>query len=739
MRMIDTTVRSAMSGQRFQVLTSVEVQDADGAWRALKALGVSALDLYDGMTWREDVDTPVVSGTVRVRRDVGIQSLSPLRSDSPLNRRANGTYAPLLGLGRLIRGFAAVVPGPGSVTPYQAEAWRGRIDTIAWQDDPITITWRDLGARLQDTMIREARAYSTPDGLAVEQVMQQILTDHSRMVPVPTLVTPTSPGWIIREFEQAKGVNVLEALRALALQIGWEIRYRYTKVLPLASATPVLTFYNPLAARPIVGGQVVADLELAPSEYFAVEDMSLDIESVRSTIRCYYLDRVTQDVKWAEYYHAGSAAEHGDRYMEVSEDASSNIDSAAEATALVTSAGAALAQPYAMHRVRDALKWPLESGDVIRYQPDAKRFDTAQLYGVVALEHEISDGSGTTSILARGQPAGAYTRWLDAQGPGITVVTRSTPTISGRTVEGEADSFGRPPGTNVDGMIWIGLEWSAEVEYVDIYTIEDETDAPPPPETELAFRLRRLTGAAESNPNWAQVVGIATTPGWTRSVRLVPIGPDGRRGPAMLRVGEAVNTGTGPSSTPANLAVDRQPTSAVLTWTQTDATSVIYVWRDRQWVGSVGVGGAGRWEDTGLEPSENHVYEVFYVKSGQSSARARVGEAVAADPAAPAWAAGTPRTYTDPNLGTLVEFGWTLRWSAANQLVLEQRTPSGAWTVWRVVGNPTGLTSGSWSQWQPLGTTLTLRYRADSSTSGESRYSDARVATWKEQKTIWGG
>src|SRR5690606_38013056 len=75
---------------------------------------------------------------------------------------------------------------------------------------------------LVDTFIETQQVYGSSDGMAVETVMQAILDDNSTGV---TLYTPSSPGWMLKEFVQAKQ-PVLDALRQLADQIGWDARYR---------------------------------------------------------------------------------------------------------------------------------------------------------------------------------------------------------------------------------------------------------------------------------------------------------------------------------------------------------------------------------------------------------------------------------------------------------------------------------------------------------------------------------
>src|SRR5690606_1841991 len=123
--------------------------------------------------------------------------------------------------------FTATVPLGTDPEPGD---WRQVVEGVV--DDPsfggrgsrITIEFRDRGAELLDAMIEEERIYSDDDGTLVEDVMQQIIDDngHSHI----ELYVPVSPGWMIRGYRQETGA-ILTAVRALALQIGWEVRYRW--------------------------------------------------------------------------------------------------------------------------------------------------------------------------------------------------------------------------------------------------------------------------------------------------------------------------------------------------------------------------------------------------------------------------------------------------------------------------------------------------------------------------------
>ena len=177
---------------------------------------------------------PVATASVRLARQIEGFSLSPLMAGSKIN--ASGV---LVDVGQSIEIELAVAPAG---QPAQADDWvsrfKGRITDVDWGSDVLVCQCQDLAGELQDNFIQAQRLYgsASPSSPAddLETVMQDILNDNGTGV---TLYSPTgtggtpfqsadSPDWQMLSYYQSK-MSVLAALRVLADQIGYDIRYIY--------------------------------------------------------------------------------------------------------------------------------------------------------------------------------------------------------------------------------------------------------------------------------------------------------------------------------------------------------------------------------------------------------------------------------------------------------------------------------------------------------------------------------
>lgn len=218
----------------FEVLYRVSIKDAGGTFRDYSTL--EGINWQIGVDWDLDADQPIAAATVRLLRNQDLLSLSPLRTDSKL-------YG-YIDMGREIKIETACVP-EGTVTP-SAGAWllafHGYIDDVDAARPEMELACRDLGSRVQLTIIETERIYSNATGTPVETVMQSILNDNG--LSSITLYTPNSPGWNIKGFIQKKD-NVFDALNNLAADIGWVVKYKYDS----GTSTYRLTFFSPERAQ----------------------------------------------------------------------------------------------------------------------------------------------------------------------------------------------------------------------------------------------------------------------------------------------------------------------------------------------------------------------------------------------------------------------------------------------------------------------------------------------------------
>jgi hypothetical protein len=200
-----------------------------------------------------DIDNSVVEATVLLHRAVERMSLAPLVDGSKLN--ASGT---IVDIGNPIKVEVAVMPiDMQPASGDWVEVFRGEIDQIEWQSSPIKLLCRDQGGQLDafiETQSKRPFSTTTDD---VEDIMQEIL-DSVFGASVVDLYSPNgtggtpfnagdTPGWVVTEYIQRKQ-TVQAALRVLADQIGWHVRYLWHA----NTSAFQLQFYDPgreLSAR----------------------------------------------------------------------------------------------------------------------------------------------------------------------------------------------------------------------------------------------------------------------------------------------------------------------------------------------------------------------------------------------------------------------------------------------------------------------------------------------------------
>jgi hypothetical protein len=155
-RTISGPERALLAG-RFAASLRVEVENADGDMVDLANLG--GLNFVESAEWSKEIDIPVAGLTVGVRRQVNGVSLAPLVEGSTANQNEIAQYAPLLNGGRLIRiSTACTLPGVAPVLGDWKAMFIGKVDDVDFARPVISLTCRDLGARLFDTFIEDVVA-----------------------------------------------------------------------------------------------------------------------------------------------------------------------------------------------------------------------------------------------------------------------------------------------------------------------------------------------------------------------------------------------------------------------------------------------------------------------------------------------------------------------------------------------------------------------------------------------------
>ncbi|MBN9687117.1 MULTISPECIES: fibronectin type III domain-containing protein [unclassified Corallococcus] len=391
----------------------------DATWVDLSTLVGG--DYLLGASWSDSIEAPVSTASVSVVRNGpgGTRlSLAPLVVASFFNT-SGGAYAPLIRPGVYFRIETAAAPlGTlrSNVPPSSwTEAWRGRIDEVDPGPEEMTFSGRDLGGVLQDTHIEVDRNYGSTAGVAVQSVIQSILNDNG--MGSYGLYTPVNPSSVRGPYAQ-KQEPILDAVRFLAEQIGWDVRMRWrvdAGAFALTLWSPDRTTLTPVASY-------------GPDYYLDASPVRQSLEHVRNVVQVVYSDKADLDAtgarkrKTVEVSNAASIALYGRRWMRVAEAASSLIDTAAEALRLANAALADLSESaVSMSLTLPGIHWYLEASDLIEVQPDSVRFDSAQVLAVQSVEFEsASSGEARTKLELRGRPSTSLAVWASKESrPGV--------------------------------------------------------------------------------------------------------------------------------------------------------------------------------------------------------------------------------------------------------------------------------------------------------------------------------
>lgn len=252
-------------------------------------------------------------------------------------------------------------------------------------------------------------------GNPVEQVIQNILTRYkSAADPSVTLYTPTSPGWAIRQFLQKREFT-LNACRALANQIGWDVRFKWRS----ATNQFEFTLFEPQRSAPSVAYTFTA------SDYETPTRLSVNIANIRNAWRVLYSDRSdlfpdgTPKRKVIEVSDSASITKYGELWAEIQEDSSSQIDSSTEATKLANAALSDCKEPTAELSVPLAQGFPwVELGDFYTFGANGLHFDADQSLAVTSWAQSFEAGKLKTTLEVRGLPTiGASTHLARTEHP----------------------------------------------------------------------------------------------------------------------------------------------------------------------------------------------------------------------------------------------------------------------------------------------------------------------------------
>lgn len=419
-------------------------------------------DYLLGVSWSDSIEAPVSDATITVARNGpdGMRlSLSPLVVSSFLNTSEDGTFQPLLREGAYFRVEVATVPVDTRRAEVPAgtwrEAWRGRIDEVDAGGDELRITGRDLGGLLQDTWAEVERQYGSTAGTPVQSVIQSLLNDNG--LSAFGLYTPVDPLSVRGPYIQRRE-PLMDAMRTLVEQIGWDVRMRWRE----DAGAFALTFWSPdrLTDTPVA--------TFGPDNVLELGELKRSLEHIRNVVEVVYSDKNDKDATGAKKRktvtatNPSSVALYGRRWMQVAEGASSLIDTQAEAQRLADAAIADLSESaLRLSLTLPGIHWYLQAGDLVQVLPDGVHFDSPQRLGIVSADFEGTSGEARTKLELQGRPSTSRTEWMERDArPGIAPsATFTGPAApSGLVVTNTVNGFSLMWTPAADGAAWDSYE-----------------------------------------------------------------------------------------------------------------------------------------------------------------------------------------------------------------------------------------------------------------------------------------
>lgn len=285
----------------------------------------------------------------------------------------------------------------------------GRIDrvNVAASGTTVSVQCRDIGARYLNKYMKQAQGYGPGQA---EAVMSQILSLNGFAEAFTGLQTPVSPGYMVTQFFSGE-ISVMESLRILAQQIGWDLRWFEVGAGGIPPSG--LRFYDPGRSRS------TPDLILGPTRYSGLTELSIGDEDVRNSWDVYYPNAATP----AHAEDPISINRYGLREAVIGEQRTLNITTAGPAQTLAAVALADSKDPFASHEVRMPILPIVELNDLHLYQANGVEYDTDLTRAVAAYREDWKAGPGmaTTTISARAQPIAAYREYRKGVEPKVIV------------------------------------------------------------------------------------------------------------------------------------------------------------------------------------------------------------------------------------------------------------------------------------------------------------------------------
>lgn len=365
----------------------------------------------------------VGSGLFTFARSKNTDSLSPLVQAST-HRFGDGR--PVLDPTCEVNLNITIESPPGTAVGF-LRRFTGRIDrvNVAASGTRISVQCRDGGGKYLNRFMTQAASYGTGP---IETVMGNVLAGNG--FAATDLFVPVSPGFVIDVPFWAGEITVLEALRILAQQIGWDVRWYEHGPHPFT--TQGLVFYDPGRTR------VIGDCTFSGRNYKEVTELSISDEDVRNDWWGWYPGAVAP----VHRFDQTSIDRYGLRSSVIGEAIRSlNISTEAAMGRFLDAALADNKDPFATHEIRRPIFPVVELNDMHDYTPYfSELYNQTMTMAVRGYREDWKAGPGTswTTIQSGGTPIAAYRDYRKPPpAPPPVIISTAPPTADRYGPEGQ--------------------------------------------------------------------------------------------------------------------------------------------------------------------------------------------------------------------------------------------------------------------------------------------------------------
>lgn len=384
----------------------VDIADPVGAMQDMS--NFASLGWLLGVTIDEDIDQPIASCTVRLRREArisgGYSTLAPMRTDSPANPLGSS-----VDVYRSIKVYMAVVTGarPAAASTDWKLKFDGVTDRVSMPDDEtIVVSARDKGSYLMDQWVTGVNALPELISGAFDGVYQTLAIVVNALLAYAPIggvaqeaTVPTDPAFTVTSFPLRFEPVMIACRRAAELAV---CDFRYAWTAASSSYTPTLAVPNRAATsswtyntNSVVGWKRFDRDRLGVRNYIVVE-YPLKTSTSRTTV-------TSED--------STSIASFGKRVLTIQEPDDSPINTAAQAQTMADLIKNDLKDPKAEGEVEILPDWRVELNDYVTFGAN-KFFDIAQDLAIVGIRHELEADKQRTYLAVRGTPSAGYQRWV---------------------------------------------------------------------------------------------------------------------------------------------------------------------------------------------------------------------------------------------------------------------------------------------------------------------------------------